>query len=108
MSYSIFDFSESVLGAGIGEDTIVKVEAAWGEHGDYAEWEGGFLLKMKDDSWIYLSGWCDTTGWGCQDGTDIAKFNEKPILSELKEKVEWETDPQDCMLYLKGEIDKYA
>ena len=31
-------------------------------------WTGGFVLKLKDGRFAYLTGWCDYTGWGCQDG----------------------------------------
>jgi hypothetical protein len=49
----------------------LRVLNAWGEKGDYAEWEGGFVLWLEDNTYAYMEGWCDTTGWGCQDGVSV-------------------------------------
>lgn len=45
-------------------EDVTRVTAAWGMNGDYSEWEGGFVGQVQDGRWFYLSGWCDTTGWG--------------------------------------------
>ena len=109
MSFGVYDFSESLNRVEIKEDDVKRVTAAWGTEGDYAEWEGGFLMEMKDGRWCYVEGWCDTTGWGCQDGAEVKWFTAEPELVGLTEKnAEWESDPPDCARYLAGEIDKFA
>lgn len=70
-SYALHDFYYALLGAssaGIDVDwqKIETVEAAWGTGSP--EWMGGFLVRMKDFRMIYIEGWTDYTGWGCQDG----------------------------------------
>jgi hypothetical protein len=56
--YTTYDFEECMC------DGIIHVHAAWGIQGAFAEWEGGFLVEKKDGTFAYLTGWCDTTGWG--------------------------------------------
>jgi hypothetical protein len=52
-------------------DDIAEVFASWeSTDGDYAEWSGCAALRLKDGRFALVSGWCDTTGWGCQDGTN--------------------------------------
>ena len=76
MSYTRHDFSESMDRATITPEHIAKVIAAWGESD--GEWSGGFVLALKDGRFAYLTGWCDTTGWGCRDGASIAYFASCP------------------------------
>ncbi len=111
MSYAVYDFSETLKGVGIERDSVKRVAAAWGESGTCAEWDGGFLIELNDGRWAYVSGWCDTTGWGCQDGTDVKWFDAEPKLHDLNTKAEpaeWENDPADCNRYVRGEIDEFA
>lgn len=95
MSYTTYDFSESISGAGIAREDIESVEAAWGETGDYAEWSGGFVFRMRDGRRFYLTGWCDTTGWGCQDGTELAEIARDDVLPDPDNKVDWDMHPAD-------------
>ena len=81
--YSLYDFAESLNRTKLPANEIDKVIAAWGLQGDYSEWEGGFLMHLKDGRYAYIWGWCDTSGWGCQDGAQIAYTHEKPSL-EIK------------------------
>lgn len=113
MSYATYDFHETLAGAGITREDVKHVHAAWGDQGDYSEWSGGFLLELKDGRWAYLTGWCDTTGWGCQDGTDHKFYDARPDLPTEKSEwdktpIEWDTDPADLNRYVRGEIDKFA
>lgn len=68
MSYALDDFTESLEKVGLDPLHILCVVAAWGENGDCAEWQGGFLMRAeiegKGRPYVYLSGWCDTSGWG--------------------------------------------
>ena len=104
MSYGIYDFSESL--SGIDPDTIEVVLAAWGnvdtedaccdECG--GEWSGGFLLKFKEDQphrYAYITGWCDYTGWGCQDGTSVDYFETLPDLDTLFPDKNYDIEPTD-------------
>lgn len=101
MSYARSDFSESMGRATITPEKIKKVLAAWGESTEgYGEWSGGFLLQLKDSRFAYLTGWCDTTGWGCQDGANIEFFDKKPKVAECNKDVEWDKDPADLNKWL--------
>lgn len=111
--FTSYDFSESVSGAeGFGRDDIESVLAAWGRNGDYAEWSGGFLLKLKDGRVAYIEGWCDTTGWGCQDGVETRFIKQVPEdLNTLLERFwnpnaseDWDRDPVDLNRLIRGEI----
>lgn len=53
----------------IHRSDVAEVLAMRSKDGDYAEWEGQLLARLKDGRYIFVGGWCDTTGWGCQDGT---------------------------------------
>lgn len=94
MSYTTYDFSETIAGCGIEREAIDRVEAAWGRTGDCAEWEGGFVLRMVDGRRLYLTGWCDTTGWGCQDGTNCTELQDNNELPNDKPD-EWSEPPSD-------------
>lgn len=109
-SYAVYDLSESMRS--VPADFIpVRVAEAWGGGGDYAEWSGGFLLESADGRWGYLTGWCDMTGWGCQDGTEWYPFDHRPTHAEIAEAVkpdgftadrddEWDPDPADLNKWL--------
>jgi hypothetical protein len=127
-SYTVYDFSESLDRAGISERSVDSVIAAWGDSTEgYGQWEGGFLMKMKDDRYAYVWGWCDTSGWGCQDGAEVEYYDEKPPLevkrgtpqhflgymevlsggNPEKWNQDWDENPIDLNRYLQGEIDKW-
>ena len=115
--FTTTDFTESIHGEGIKKGDIEKVIAGWGNvdrdgaccEACGGEWSGGFLLAMKDGRFAYISGWCDYTGWGCQDGTNIEWFDTQPALKDLEPHPEdkWDVDPSDLNLCLPkddGEI----
>lgn len=106
MAYTVFDFSESLdrLKEFKVED-VAECVAAWGENGCCAEWTGGFKLRLKDGRYAYLTGWCDTTGWGCQDGIDITFYDSDP--GTLEPDKEWDEGPTDLNRYLRGEIEPF-
>jgi hypothetical protein len=33
-----------------------------------------WIVAMKDRTYAFVSGWCDYTGWGCQDGGEAHIF----------------------------------
>ena len=125
MSYAVSDFTESLSRVGVRAADIERVESAWGKGneseegiGHYkhsedtgTEWSGGFLLRMKDDSYVYITGWCDYTGWGCQDGAQVYRFGERPtrevLLAAAKDEYgdvppdsEWDVEPSDLNRWL--------
>lgn len=111
MSYTFEDLSESLSRAtDLDRSKIEECVAAYGRSGDFAEWEGGFIFKMSDGSYVHLIGWCDTTGWGCQDGIELntlitpAEINV--ILSEYLDR-DKDLDPVDLNRYLRGEIQDF-
>lgn len=115
-SYAVDDFTESLHGTGIEKKTIEHVIAAWGNvdtdgaccEGCGGEWTGGFLLKLKNGQFAYVTGWCDYTGWGCQDGTDVSHFETEPTLETLyadynePPPASWDLSPSD----LNHELEK--
>lgn len=107
MSYTRSDFSESMDRSTVTPDVIESVLAAWGESTEgYGEWSGGFVMKLKDGSFAYMTGWCDTTGWGCQDGATITYYKSCPDYKTFKksdwneEAIEWDESPADINQWL--------
>ena len=63
------DWTEVFSRVGLDYDDVREVYARHEEPGDLAEWSGVMLASLKDGRIVAASGWCDTTGWGCQDGS---------------------------------------
>lgn len=99
MAYDLYDFTETLAVSPIEPDLVAECTLGFGVQGDYAEWQGGFVCRLVDGRWLFIFGWCDTTGWGCQDGADWAIFDFEPLDSELKdawaEYMGWGTIPLD-------------
>ena len=108
MSYTTYDFHATLFNSAIAGQIdpakIVRVVAAWGSQGDCAEWHGGFLFEISDGRFAYVSGWCDTTGWGCQDGAEITYYDTQPERDRLEKSrsIEWDEEPADLNRYVKG------
>lgn len=122
MSYMTDDFSESLERTPIAATEVERVVAAWGrgdgmghDAGHYrwseagaTDWRGGFLLLLRDGTYAYVTGWCDYTGWGCQDGVEVQRFDTKPDIASLTSEdipapglVDWDLDPADLNRWLK-------
>lgn len=103
--YCTNDFEESLKLCGL-ESPVVKVLRAWGraEEADvccHMDWSGGFLMALKDGRFAYLTGWCDYTGWGCQDGADIQYADSPEKLETAKDADEkWDDEPADLNKWL--------
>lgn len=54
----------------ITADRVAQVSLFWHEDGDYAETNVAAVVQLTDGSWAAVLAWCDTTGWGCQDGVE--------------------------------------
>jgi hypothetical protein len=110
--YTRYDYEESLDRVDIQPDSVDKVLAAWGESPmEWASWQGGFLLRLKDGRYAYVSGWCDRSGWGCQDYVSILYFSEQPSIETLpysKDNDEfppgelWDLEPADLNLWHAG------
>lgn len=125
MSYATYDFTESLERVGIEPPTIARVVSAWGKgdgqgddagHYKWAEdgvtdWAGGFLMLLNDGRYAYLTGWCDYTGWGCQDGAVVIYFDHEPTVAEMQdaeanesknepEESVWDREPADLNRWL--------
>ncbi len=106
MSYSTFDFEASLKIVGINPLNIHKVYYAWGNIDTEnaccnqcgGEWRGGFIFKLKNNQFAQVTGWCDYTGWGCQDGADVEYFKTK---KELKPPDGADKYPVDLNNFLK-------
>lgn len=73
-TYTTSDLEESLSRVGIPRDSLDYCIAAWGESPEgYGSWYGGFLLYTKHEDVLYVAGWCDTSGWGCQDGAQVER-----------------------------------
>ena len=48
---------------------ITGIHAYWCSRGDLSETDMAALFALTGDRWAALVTWCDTTGYGCQDGT---------------------------------------
>lgn len=121
MSYTTYDFSESLNRAKIDPTLIAEVIAAWGggsgqghdsgpgwSEDGVTEWSGGFLFRLKDGTYAYVWGWCDYTGWGCQDGAEVERFTERPDLDTLRTLDDaapadehWDVSPADLNLWIQ-------
>lgn len=126
MSYATSDFTESLSRVKLERADIAEVVAAWGHgegQGDDAghfrwsedgatDWHGGFLMRLHDGRFAYLTGWCDYTGWGCQDGATLCYFAERPTIAQMNApldeysaaptETEWDETPADLNLWLAG------
>lgn len=119
MSYTVDDFRESLnrLDEACGGNAFRRADvagciAAWGVTGDINEWHGGFLMMLKDGRVGYLSGWCDTTGWGCQDGIEatIVSGLDTSSLRDLVwpdgERHDFDPFPTDLNNHLRNERER--
>lgn len=105
MAYALDDFTESLHRVGIERTAVRRVVAAWGNGPEFLnEWDGGFLMEMQDARFAYVWGWCDSSGWGCQDNAEVAYFDIQPPLDTLPESeagTDWDHDPADLNLWLR-------
>jgi hypothetical protein len=49
-----------------------------GENDEFNWW---WLLKLENDKYILVSGWCDYTGWDCQSGITEYELCDTPELA---------------------------
>lgn len=111
MSYTTYDFHETLFNSEIAGQIapadVARVVAAWGYSPEGGgSWTGGFLLAMKDGRGAYISGWCDYTGWGCQDGASVAWSDTVPNYHTI-DRVDasagdWDEEPADLNRYVAG------
>ena len=64
--------------APVALDDLEEAIAISNGENDETSWIGAFLLK--DGRYLFLSAWCDYTGWGCQDGGDAQVASDLPTL----------------------------
>jgi hypothetical protein len=122
MSYTLYDFTESLNccrrdngPSAPQNDELVRCIAAYGDGGGqdgggYEDWYGGFLLELRNGKFAYITGSCDTTGWGCQDGAEVEFFDTLPELESLERDFynegggptsDWDRDPADLNKWIK-------
>lgn len=104
MSYTTEDFRYSILGGYDREDPLpsppVRVLYAYGNvDSDSAccldcggEWDGGFVVELENGKFAHVTGWCDYTGWGCQDGAEHTICDS---LDQIAVQSHWDKDPAD-------------
>lgn len=114
--YTTCDLSESLSGANLRREDIETVHYAWGYSPEgYGSWTGGFILELKDGRFAKLTGWCDTTGWGCQDGVEITYHDSVPDKPAGFRSDDWSEPPNafvgvdhlpaDLNRWVKGDFD---
>lgn len=115
-TYGTFDLSESLNQVTFGREEIETVHYAWGYSPEGGgSWEGGFIMELKDGRFATLTGWCDYTGWGCQDGVEV-KFHESlpeapgSFVSDSwsdppNQNVDVDHLPADLNRWVKGDFD---
>lgn len=105
--YGLYDFTESLKIADIKPEDVEEVLSAYGGSDEGGgSWNGGFILKMKDGRYAHVSGWCDYTGWGCQDGAEV-EFSDKPI-TVVETEYELDEGPIDLNKWLQDPERKEA
>lgn len=121
--YALEDFIATVLRSPISKDIMKRVLYAWGDTNEDSKTElcFGAIIQLKDKKIIYITGWNDYTGWGCQDGVSLYYdsswfYFEKELFPTPDkiidrfgkmdfEKIVWDEDPIDLNKWLKGEIE---
>jgi hypothetical protein len=98
--YCLNDFEESLKRVSL-PFRPVRVLKAWGraEVPDvccHMDWRGGFLMELENGQTVYLYGWCDYTGWGCQDGADL--YDAWPADDEEA----WDLEPADLNRWIEN------
>lgn len=98
--YTRYDFSET-LGRASLSPAPKSVIAAWGISPEgWGSWSGGFLLELENNTVVYLEGWCDTTGWGCQDGVRDFAFDSVSSFENWVNSRSKEDRPYDYVEYI--------
>lgn len=70
-TYTTYDFHESLQRVKLPSPPVECLRA-WGRCNEGGtEWSGGFIIRLQDGQFAYISGWNDYTGWGCQDGVHV-------------------------------------
>lgn len=82
------------------EDVKEVLACIFGEN-DGPGWH--YILEMKDGSYIYLTGWCDYTGWGCQDGSSSVKGKTLDDIMDLVQDEDY--GHKDVRRQLQDQID---
>jgi hypothetical protein len=81
------------------------VQQAWGCEGNWKEWQGGFIVLLKDGKYSYISSWCSESGWGYQEKVSVA-VGDIGIALEAAEQdrkigVSWVLHPKDLNKWIK-------
>jgi hypothetical protein len=40
------------------------------DHASWAEQDVAAVVRLRDGNWAAVTGWCDSSGWGCQQGVE--------------------------------------
>jgi hypothetical protein len=72
---------------------VEDIEYVFAEHNyspeGYGSWNGCMVVALKDGRFGTADGWCDTTGWDCQRGTDSAVAATLEEIVKGKVSQEW-------------------
>lgn len=86
MSYDLCDFTESLNVAGVEPNRVEHCSLSFGDSPEGGgSWHGGFVCHTRSGKpWLFVFGWCDYTGWGCQDGAWVVEFDKEPTGDEVR------------------------
>lgn len=93
--YSVIEKIETLDNINL-EQKIIFVIASWSKLIDN-DYHVGFLVRLYNKEYAYLTGLCYECGWGCCSYVDRIKyFDTMPELTEIEEEdVEWSFDNND-------------
>jgi len=85
--------SLSLVEETINRDDVEEIVYHWDtssrDESDWDGWSGKLLARLKDSRYIFLDGWCDYTGWGCQD--NVKRF----VARDLRSLLNWAITPDE-------------
>jgi len=63
-----YDFRECLKYAPFNKEDVKDILAMVAGGADGDAWH--YIVELKNGKFGYITGWCDYTGWGCQEGGD--------------------------------------
>ena len=56
---------------GLSKSDIREILAVWEGENDGDDWR--WIVRLADDQFAFIQGWCDYTGWDCQSGATAVR-----------------------------------
>jgi hypothetical protein len=66
--------------AGLNYEDVKEVVHVWAVSPEgWGSMDIELVLALKDGRFAYFSAWCDTTGWGCQEGASQITYGTSVV-----------------------------